>query len=214
MTHTSTPQNIRASTLQMQAPGQAAKRSAHTSNAQAEWLIIKENELRRSAYRNTSIHTGEAFFDDSDMCSPYYLIVVYDEDSGIPLLSARYYFESTVIDRYVKGAGAELGKGRTLFLVDRMSANLHSGIYRRHRDYIHFLFYSELVSRNKGCTVIAMARKEKPEKLLAKYLRLGLRVIDDTVHQGKEHWILTGELEKNYSHQAIKQVLSKQRTST
>jgi hypothetical protein len=44
-----------------------------------------------------------------------------------------------------------------------------------------------------------MARREKYEKLLTKYIRLGLHVIGSTKHKGKEHWILLGDLSKKYS---------------
>ncbi len=176
-------------------------------------LISKESYLRRSAYKNTTIKTDESFFDDSDMKSDYYLIIIYDKKSNTSLLSARYYFDKSVIKKYLKGDDyseprqADLNytlnidkyKEGEIFLIDRMSSNNYCSVYRKNRNYIHLLFYLELLKHNKNCKFMAMARKEKYEKLLTKYLRLGLRVIGSAKHKGKEHWILLGDLKKSYS---------------
>jgi len=44
-----------------------------------------------------------------------------------------------------------------------------------------------------------MARKEKHDKLLNKYLLLGLRVIGSNTHKDREHWILLGDVNVCYS---------------
>ena len=78
-----------------------------------------------------------------------------------------------------------------------MSANNHNAIYRKNRTYIHLLFYLQLYIHNKNSKFIAMARKEKFEKLLTKYIRLGLNIVGTVKHQGKEHWVLLGDFKKN-----------------
>lgn len=197
--------NIRVATLHMQPPsvpaGSTGRRKPVAAHARHEALIMQEGRLRRKAYRNTLIQTDDAFFDDSDMSSDYYLLVVYDKRSGTALLSARYYFSDADITRRLKGhlPVAENRGEKGLFFIDRMSANQHALRYRQHRAHIHLLFYSELAARTKGCCFVAMARKEKAEKLLKKYLRLGMQVSGDMVHQGKAHWILTGDMDKSHA---------------
>jgi len=39
-----------------------------------------------------------------------------------------------------------------------------------------------------------MARKEKKDKLLKKYLRLGFNVVGSTMHNDKEHWVIITNL--------------------
>jgi hypothetical protein len=89
-----------------------------------------------------------------------------------------------------------LYNGNELFLSDRLSGNTASKAYRRHHDYIFLLFYKEILRKNKSCKFILMARKEPQEKLLTKYLRLGLDVVGSNIHKGKAHWILLGDLKK------------------
>lgn len=186
-------------------PDNAIKRSSVVNNKIFEKLISSEAFLRGVAYKNTSIKTDKSFFDDSDMKSDYYLILIYDRKSHTPLLSARYYFDKAVINKYLKGDHSENTfninkfKEGKIFLIDRMSGNNYSSIYRQNWNYIHLLFYSKLLKQNYDCKFIAMARKEKYEKLLAKYLRLGLRIVGATKHNGQEHWILLGDFKKNYS---------------
>jgi hypothetical protein len=205
--------SIRATTILMQSPFTSAnsKRLPLTSNKLHEDLISKESALRKLAYKNTSIKIGEAFFDDSDMESEYYLVVVYDKKSKIALLSARYHFNKSIITKVLQGDGdaeksthehnlnLERFKEHEIFLADRLSGNTHSALYRRYRDYIYLLLYSEILNHNKNCKYILMARKEKHEKLLTKYLRLGANIAGSTTHKGKEHWILIGNLRKDYA---------------
>lgn len=174
-------------------------------------MVLKESASRKSAYAHTSIKTGESFFNDSDMKSDYYLIIIYCKRFNIPLLTARYYFDSSVISKSIKGEQHEnltyLSKSVSdhklkedkIFLADRLSGNTASSLYRKYRNYIFLLFYAEILAHNKGCQYILMARKEKYEKLLMKYIRLGLNVVGITFHKGKEHWILLGDLKKGFS---------------
>lgn len=208
--------SIRGKTIHLQKPAVSESADIKKNSAKKEMfekLISGEAFLRRLAYKNTSIKTDESFFDDSDMKSDYYLIIIYDKKSNIPLLTARYYFDKSVITKYLKGddipaqepavkadsLNIDKFKEGEIFLIDRMSANNNCSTYRQCRNYIHLLFYLELVTRNKGCKIIAMARKEKYEKLLAKYHRLGLGVVGATRHKSVEHWILMGDLKKCYS---------------
>ena len=171
-------------------------------------LISQESFLRRSAYKNTSIITDESFFNDSDMKSEYYLIIVYDKISAIPLLSARYYSNRLVIAKCLEGdplmesrqialretLDLNAFKEEGLFLADRLSGNVHSSIYRQYRTQIFSLFYSEILTHNNGRKLVLMARKEKQEKLLNKYLHLGFSIVGITIHRGKEHWIISADL--------------------
>ena len=215
--------SIKVKTILMQKPTildeNTTERRSVINNEINKNLISKEAFLRKSAYKNTSITIDESFFNDSDMKSEYYLIVIYDNKLNIPLLTARYYFDKSIINKYLKGDSADLKidnheseqsalkdlinlkkfKEGRLFLIDRMSGNTNCSLYRHYRNYIYLLFYSELLIHNKNCKFIAMARREKFEKLLTKYLRLGLRIIGSTTHKGKEHWILSGDLKKSYT---------------
>lgn len=206
--------SIRSKTLHMSRPtkeNDIIKRIPFVNTPQNAELVLKESVLRRSAYTHTSIKTGESFFNDSDMTSDYFLIVIYSKQLNIPLLTARYYFESSIISNSIKGDQHEnltylsnsvsdykLKEGK-IFLADRLSGNTASSLYRKYRNYIFLLFYAEILAHNKGCQYILMARKEKYEKLLMKYIRLGLNVVGITFHKGKEHWILLGDLKKGFS---------------
>lgn len=153
------------------------------------------------AYRNTSIQTGEQFFDDSDREQPYSLIVVYDDVTRTALLTARYYD----CVKPIPGLIDEL-QIKEYILVDRMSANTGAHAYREYRNRAHVLFYMELLRHNRNRKILAMARKEPGDKLLNKYLAIGLDVIGITVHQGKDHWILTGSVEEYFRRSKHKQL--------
>jgi len=203
--------NIKSKTIYLQKPvllsNNITERKSVFNIPELDKLILQENILRKLAYSNTTIKTNESFFNDSDMQSNYYLIIVYDKKSNTPLLSARYYFDKNLIAKCIKGDNNDnspilnlnkFDEGE-LFLIDRMSANNNNIIYRKYRNYIHLLFYSQLYICNKNAKFIAMARKEKFEKLLTKYIRLGLNIIGTTKHLGKEHWVLLGDNKKNYT---------------
>jgi hypothetical protein len=180
-------------------------------------LIQGEYLLRKSAYKDSTIDIDKSFFDDSDMNSDYYLIIIYFEGMSLPLLTARYYFNKDIISEVLnqgyenipfeeKKISAinssailkELVKGN-VFLIDRLSANKSSKVYRLYREYIFMKLCLELVFNNRRKILLAMARRDKHEKLLAKYLHLGLRIIGLINHKGKEHWILQGDLHNGVS---------------
>lgn len=188
-----------------------AKRQAFKNNKFSENQILKEYESRKSAYRNTSIQTSENFFDDSDMVSDYFLIVIHDNYYNVPLLTARYYYHTTPIEKSLKGddetcskhnIGFDSIRNSKLFLSDRLSGNVNNTVYRRNRNYIFLLFYLEILSRHKDGQFILMARKEKHDKLLKKYIEIGLEIAGSNVHKSKEHWILIGDVKacKNKLH--------------
>ena len=195
--------NIKAKTVHMQ-----QSRMAVIASELNHRLVEMESVSRRSAYTNTPIQTGEQFFDDSDMRSDYYLVTVYDSEFNTPLLTARYYFDLSVIAFCLVG-GNDTGKTPPvdlssfeqgeIFLADRLSGNVSSAVYRRYRTYIFLLLYAEVYRKNKSSRFILMARKEKSDKLLAKYLQLGLSKQGSTIHRGREHWILLGDTAKSYS---------------
>ena len=206
---------IKGKTIRMQKPVALADNSVEREAAFGvdENLVPLEAFLRRKAYRNTSIKTGESFFDDSDMTSEYYLIVIYDKKSNTPLLSARYYYDKTTISQCLMGDESAISENPdsnnplnidafadgSIFLADRLSGNISCSIYRRNRDYIFLLLYAEILQHNQDRKFILMARSEKGEKLLSKYLRLGHHTIGSTKHKGKKHWILLGDLKRGYS---------------
>lgn len=194
--------NIKAKTVHMQKADGEVKRQAFIKNKLNQDLINKETLSRKTAYKNTSIKTGESFFDDSDMLSDYFLVVIYHKRLNIPLLTARYYYDKTVIANCLKGDNENeknnfhinLAESK-LFLSDRLSGNINSPVYRRYRNYIFLLFYIEILLHNKDSQFILMARKEKYDKLLKKYLQIGLTLIGANMHKGKEHWILLGDVQ-------------------
>jgi hypothetical protein len=165
-------------------------------------LLEQESVLRRTAYRTTTIETNGQFFDDSDLTQPYSLIVVYDESSRAALLTARYYDCAKAIPGLISEE-----KIKEYILVDRMSANTGALAYRYSRNRIHVLFYLELLRQNRNRKILAMARKEPGDKLLNKYLSIGLEVIGITVHQGMDHWILSGCVEEYFRQSKHKQLL-------
>lgn len=175
------------------------KRYTLNTNDDVVRIIEMEVFLRRKAYRNASIKTGEAFFDDRDMQDEYQLILIYDQSTGIPLLSARIYYDIPLIRSYLLTMEAHTAYSRfsektsnnnPAVMIDRMSANDTLSVYRTSRSLIHALFYHTLVSHHPEIHVLAMARKEPGNKLLEKYQRLGMEVIGHRQHQGLPHWVL------------------------
>lgn len=179
-------------------------RRAATNSEIFQQLITKEAFLRRLAYKNTTIKTDDSFFDDSDMKSEYYLVVAYDKISGTPLLSARHYFDKSLIAKFLRGDNnPEINLSTfnldsypdgKIFLADRLSGHISSSIYRKHRAGIFSLYYSEIVNNNKNCTLLLMVRKEKRDKQLSKYLNMGFTLIGSVLHKGKEHSIILRDL--------------------
>ena len=188
------------------------RKPSGASDSFTENLISLEGQLRRLAYRNTTVDVNESFFDDSDMQMEYRLVIIYDKKTGTPLLSARYYYDQETIFRYLKGDQVaedalsdqylELDinnyRNGTLFLADRLSGNLDHPLFQQQRARIFLLFYLEMYKHNKTADFILMARKEKTERLLTKYLRLGLTVIGTNSLRGKDHWILLGNMSAIY----------------
>lgn len=195
---------IKSKTVHLQKTYGMLKRKAVIENRFHNDLISKEEISRKSAYKNSIIQTNDSFFDDSDMQSDYYLVVIYDKQLNIPLLTARYYYDKSTIGKSLSGdnnidtksiLNIETIQDGHIFLSDRLSGNSNHSEYRRHRQYIFLLFYMEILLRNKGKQFILMARKEKHDKLLKKYLQIGLQIIGSNIHKGKEHWILLGDVE-------------------
>ncbi len=204
--------DITVRTIRMQPPilraDTTTKRQSQIKEEKIESLISHETFLRRAAYKNTTIKTDESFFNDSDMKSEYYLVIVYDKTSNTPLLSARHYFDKSIIAKFLKGDNdleielSYLGEKFNLdsnpdskvFLADRLSGNISSSIYRKYRSYIFSLYYSEIVNNNKNCTLLLMVRKEKRNKQLSKYLSIGFTLLGSTLHKGKEHSIILRDL--------------------
>ena len=93
--------NIKAKTIHLQKPillaNNTTQRKSIAPTKKAENLIIQEDFLRKLAYKNTSIKTTETFFNDTDMQSDYFLIIICHNKTNTPLLTARYYFDATAI---------------------------------------------------------------------------------------------------------------------
>lgn len=205
---------INVRTIQMYPPvlltNNTIKRQSKNKDEQVKNLVSFEALLRRTAYKNTIIKTDESFFNDSDMKSEYYLVVVYDAESNIPLLSARHYFDKSSIAKFLKGDNnmeTELfyhnekfnlnnyPKGK-IFLADRLSGNINSSIYRKNHRKIFSLYYSEILNNNKNSTLLLMVRKVKHDKQLSKYLSMGFTILGSTIHKDKEHNIILRDLFK------------------
>jgi hypothetical protein len=207
--------SIRVKTVKIQHPALAIKESySQRYKESTDKIAVSERLLRRQAYKNTLIKTDESFFDDSDMKSEYYLVVVYNKKTETLLLSTRYYFDKIIIEKYLEGDSADKSNQTNstslristhfeegkVFLADRFSGNVSSAIYRKYRNYIHLLLYSEIIQRNKNCQLILMARRDKQEKLMTKYVRLGFNIVGCVAHKGKLHWILLCDLKRNYTY--------------
>lgn len=164
----------------------------------SEDYISAESFLRKQAYRNARIKVDAGFFDDSDMVSDYFLTVLKDECSGTPLLSCRYYFSLSLIEKFLRGEKVgtegwrfiENFKEGEVFLADRLSGNIASRIYRANRDLIFKAFYEEIRKNNFGKTLTLMVRKEKRDMQLKKYLNLGFTEAGSSIHKGWEHSII------------------------
>jgi hypothetical protein len=142
------------------------------------------------------------------MKSEYYLVVVYHKTSNTPLLSARHYFDKSVIAKYLKGDNGLEGElsyhgekfnldsypNGKVFLADRLSGNITSSVYRKYRNTIFSLYYSEIVNNNKNCMLLLMVRKETQDKQLTKYINLGFSIIGSKLHKGREHSIILRDL--------------------
>jgi hypothetical protein len=195
-------------TIQMQQPillaNNTVLRQSLIKEEEVEKLLSHETFLRRTAYKHTTIKTDESFFDDSDMKSVYFLVVVYDRASNTPLLSSRYYFEKSLIAKFLKGENNfEIEPSKfnldsysdgKIFLADRLSGNINNSIYRKYRSNVFSLYYSEIATNNKNRTLVLMVRKEKRDKQLSKYLDMGFTLIGSTLHKGKEHSIILRDL--------------------
>jgi hypothetical protein len=194
--------NIQAKTILMLPPLDDKRRPEDNDLVS---LVAYEAFLRKKAYRNTTIKVDESFFNDSDMKKKYSLIVVYTR-SGIPLLSARYFHDKSFIEKCLQGETSLSLTDKTfsfnqynedkIFLADRLSGNLSTRIYRENRKYIFSLFRAEIFKHNRQCTLLLMAREEKGDKLLAKYINWGFHVIGSTIHKGRPHWIVLQDFKK------------------
>jgi hypothetical protein len=171
---------------------------------EATALLAYERQLRRLAYESVDIVKKEVFYNDADMSADYFIVVVYNRRLKLPLLSARYYFDKNDIQSTLTGdtrstggfdswVDIEVKDGGKMFLADRLSGNTEHMFYKSYRNFIFYRFYTEIVTKNPGAKMIVMARSEKHEKLLTKYLRLGLNIRGFTIHYGKGHWILLGD---------------------
>lgn len=203
-------EHIRTATLRMKVcrfKDGLSLRMAVDSHSTGDELVRMEALSRERAYKNTRLLTGSAFFDDSDMHSEYYLVLVYDEKNKAPLLTARYYSDVDTIRKCLLGDG--LGHtlinipkkimANNIFLADRLSANPASSLYRKYRNYIYKMFYSEIFKRTSGSSYVIMARKEQGDKLLNKYLALGSHIGGTVMHKGCEHWVLYGDVNESYA---------------
>jgi len=199
---------IKVKTIHMGTPSSEKRESKQPSKLNAQ-LIEAEGELRKLAYQNTAIQTDHQFYTDQDMISDYYLVVVYDKKSMTPLLSSRHYFNHHMIGKMI--GGDETATGSTsinlsefdpddIFLCDRLSGNINHPYYQRYRRDIFLHYYAEIHNQNRGRMYILMARSEQPEKLLTKYLRLGSVITGSVLHNGVKHWVLLGDVEKNYQY--------------
>lgn len=186
-------------------------RALCTDQFQDQHLLDQESWLRRLAYSNTSLNVDASFFDDSDIQSPYYIIVVHHKKSKTPLLSVRYYFEKSIIHRYLNGCSdpnsnystsidyLETKRHGEIFLADRLSGNLKHPIYKRYRYFIFFLLYKTLYTQHMNTEFFLMAKDDFSNRLLNKYLKLGLSVYGDTIHNGVKHWILLGNFNEMFN---------------
>lgn len=212
-------EHIRSATLRMKVS--SFKDGLHLRlntdlNPLADQLIGMETISREKAYRNTRIRTSSTFYDDSDMKSEYYLVLVYDAQKNSPLLTARYYYDADTIYKSLKGdnyhhSTMDLSPDffqRPIFLADRLSANVTNTMYRQFRTYIFTMFYTEIFKHTQNSSFIIMARKEKGDKLLRKYLALGTEIIGTVMHKGLEHWVLSGEVNRSYT--LVKSLTEKQ----
>lgn len=193
--------------------GETFRRKPFENNPSSGSLLDKEAFLRRFAYRATILNINESFFDDSDMKSDYFLVVVYDPNSGAPLLSSRYYYHKPVIENYLKGDDRSLPEFSVqnrrfeldsysdgeIFLIDRLSVNLSHSLYRLYRSQILSLFYSEVLDKNQMASVLLMVRKEGRDQQLVKYLDLGFDRIGSVTHKGRLHHVILGDLKNRSS---------------
>ncbi|MEO9257382.1 MAG: hypothetical protein ABI207_03310, partial [Crocinitomicaceae bacterium] len=140
----------------------------------------------------------------------------------VPLLSARYYFDTEMILKYVLGKEASATEGvlkiaqdvkqnkidnANLFLIDRMSVNIANQVYRKYRWQIMSMFQMELLKHTRNFPFFAMAREDKQQKLAKKYETYGLEIIGSCIHQGKSHYVMYSNMEHCYK--VLKEAISR-----
>lgn len=175
------------------------------------YFVAQEQFLRKTAYKDSEMKIDDSFFTDIDMELEYYLIIIYCGKSKTPLLSARYFYNRDVIFNYLQPSIGRLSeykrsfsaskkdlsnelKNNNIFLIDRLSGNTSSKIYEKYRNYIFLELYLQIIKYNKGKLFLVMARSQEYEKLLTKYLRAGLNVVGETMHNEVRHWVLLGDV--------------------
>ena len=191
-----------ANSIEMKSSKNISARTALQNNDSNNQLIAYEAQLRKKAYSNSVININDSFFDDSDMIADYYLVVVYDQISHTPLLSARYFYDKTTIEKYLKGDlesspppifnnnpfNLSDYKNDTIFLADRLSGNITHPLYRAYRKELFNTFYNEIKRCNLDKTLILMVREDKQVK---KYIALEFNMIGNVIHKGLMHTIIT-----------------------
>lgn len=202
--------NICSGLIELQKPILKAdkwhKKYVNCNTNECDKLILFETFLREKAYRNATIQTNQAFYDDSDMNSNYFLVVVYDQFSNTPLLSARVFSDNSLISKTMRGDfdtdpklkfnGIDLSLTGKLYLSDRLSANLHSSIYRYNRETIFNLLYKTVLGLVGTSQLLLMVRKTDQNKQLNKYLKLGFVQLGCVVHKGKDHEVIYYDFQK------------------
>lgn len=186
---------------------QTVQVSFKTSSEISNDLVGYEDFLRRKAFKASTIDSDPSFFDNSDMISEYYLTVVYDKRTKTPLLSSRHFYHKETIQKKLLGENVketkefsnwnkinlENYKEGQIFLADRLSANSEHPLFIKNRNFIFLKYYKTLYKDNLGKNYFLMAKSEKFEKLLTKYIRLGLVIVGKSQHHKKVHWILFGD---------------------
>lgn len=170
-------------------------------------LFNQEKELRRKAFNKVEMVKNESFFLDEDMTDSYYLTVVRDSKTNDTLLTSRHFFTKKVILESLKtddsnalewmNFNLKQFKEGDILLADRLAGNIEHPIFQKNRDLIFSLYYWKFIQQHPGKSLILFARSEPYEPLLAKYIRIGFKLVGCVTHNKTPHWVIITELSKS-----------------
>jgi len=191
---------------------------AGLSLEETNYFLREEYNLRREAYSKISkTSIPESVLDDRDMNGFYSLFVVYkkvNNSKNKALISARVFTnrhdiqkeicdkenkilvfdkdQQTLIENFFVLPNLEEGE---IFVIDRMSTTF----IREYKDELYGMLFKKIydIYQNAKFTY-ALARRDKEEYLMCKYVRLGMKIegeCDYELHCKLRHWVLSGTVE-------------------
>lgn len=188
--------------IKVSPPSQYSSRRPLKCTPENQLFLAQEAHLRKVAFASLPVGKSDAFYSDEDLNHPFFLFGVFEQRTNTLLLSCRCYTNLGDIEKSVQSKNQNLVdldkyENGQLFLADRLSANSTHPLFIAHRKRIFRRFYLGIQQVYQGADFLLMARSENPEKLLTKYVRLGLNIQGSVQHHGIKHWVLLGSIQKS-----------------